>query len=520
MLSSTFSIKSKINNVISRSLVFPALKKDMIFEANSRIPDSNKSSPFTINGKKQGINGGIGVLTDTTGQIVDVFHKYNGISNTKANANTDCNNEPIISTKRAIDLMLNNRGYAPIGGLERLNKAFHNRFLSKVPSTNYTQNIGTIATVGGTGGLRLTMSIIRKFSKDRDVIIMLPQRTWPNHIAIINSEFMDNVKVVEYSIPFMDEYQTPTGSHKLGFQDMSYNHYLVEMEEKFLNIACNIDRNKQDVYVLLQDNCHNPTGRPFDTFSILRNCSIYGFTPIMDMAYGGLHTGSFQNELIENIQMLSYASCSQWFLPISFSKNMGLYSERTGMLVYNLHNKSNVEFNLVNDLANISGNVNQTSRTLISNVPRFGQEIVADIFENDELYGKWEEQLKEISTDLGQLRKVMSSYSNMYGIKDYNRMGRGLFTEFNENDDVVNMMSEKMGIVAVKGGCRFNIASLMTKYNYTFPLSQPINTVIHYLYWSIYHLSKWQKLKKEGKIYSLPEQSDFEKIANDVKYVA
>ena len=516
LISRLQSLKSnKISNVISRSLVFPALKKDLIFEANSRIPDANKSSPFNINGKKQGINGGIGVLTDTSGQIVDVFHQYKGISNHSQNV------EPIISSNRAMELMLNNRGYAPIGGLERLNKAFQNRFLSKLSSNSYTNNIGTIATVGGTGGLRLTMSIIRKFSKDRDVIIMVPERTWPNHIAIINSEFMENVKIVDYAIPYIDEYQTLNASHKLGFQDMSYNHYLVEMEEKFLNIACNIDRNKQDVYVVLQDNCHNPTGRPFDTFSILRNCSIYGFTPIMDMAYGGLHTGSFQNELIENIQMLSYASCSQWFLPISFSKNMGLYSERTGMLVYNLHNTNNsIEFNLVNDFANVSGNVNQTSRTLISNVPRFGQEIVADIFENDELYNKWEQQLKDISNDLGHIRKMMSTYSNMYGIRDYNRMGRGLFTEFHENDEVVNMMSEKMGIVAVKGGCRFNIASLLTKYNYSFPLSQPINTVIHYLYWSIYHLSKWQKLKNDGKTYSLPEQSDFEKIANDVKYVA
>jgi hypothetical protein len=98
-------------------------------------------------------------------------------------------------------------------------------------------------------------------------------------------------------------------------------------------------------------------------------------------------------------------------------------------------------------------------------------------------------------------------------------MGRGLFTEFHQSDKIVDLLSQKKGIIAVKGGCRFNIASLMTNYSYQYPLTSPINTIIHYLYWSIYHLNKWEKLEKEGRTYTLPTEVDFQKIANDVRFI-
>eukprot|EP01022_Parablepharisma_sp_SALTPOND_P028586 TRINITY_DN7119_c0_g2_i1.p3 TRINITY_DN7119_c0_g2~~TRINITY_DN7119_c0_g2_i1.p3 ORF type:complete len:213 (+),score=11.99 TRINITY_DN7119_c0_g2_i1:757-1395(+) len=152
--------------------------------------------------------------------------------------------------------------------------------------------------------------------------------------------------------------------------------------------------------VLLHACAHNPTG--FDPskdqwHQILETVKERKLLPFFDMAYQGFATGDLNQDAYaprlfakEGVEML---------LGQSFSKNLGLYSERTGALHIVCKNTS------------IAGNVKSLLSRMLrlssSGCPSHGARVVTKIMEDKGLYDLWMQDLTEVSGRIKQVRKML-----------------------------------------------------------------------------------------------------------------
>ncbi|HBH33700.1 MAG TPA: aromatic amino acid aminotransferase, partial [Psychrobacter sp.] len=196
------------------------------------------------------------------------------------------------------------RPYLPMEGLPGHRKACQDLLFGKDAPVLQQNRVATIATIGGSGALKVGADFINTWFPESKCYVSDP--TWGNHIAIFEGS---GVEVGKY--PYYDK---ATGTVKFDA--------LIE----FFNTL-----NKNDV-VLLHPCCHNPTGvdltqQQWD--QLLQVIEARGLIPFMDIAYQGFG---------EDMDSDAYAirKVVDMGLPLfvsnSFSKNLSLYGERVGGL--------------------------------------------------------------------------------------------------------------------------------------------------------------------------------------------
>ncbi len=320
------------------------------------------------------------------------------------------------------------RPYLPMEGLAGHRLACQELLFGKDAQVLQEKRVATIATIGGSGALKIGAEFINQWFPQAKCYVSDP--TWGNHIAIFENA---DVEVAKY--PY---YDADTGGVK--FDEM---------------IACFNGLNKDDV-VLLHPCCHNPTGLDLSQEqwdSVLNVVKEKGLIPFMDIAYQG-----FGEDMEADVYAIRKAV--ELGLPLivsnSFSKNLSLYGERVGGL--------SVVCPTEDEAVRVFGQLKFGVRRIYSSPPSHGGHIV-DIVMNDEaLHAQWVEEVyvmrDRIKAMREKLRAVLES-KVAGGDFSYITKQNGMFSFTGLNPEQVAKLQSDYGIYLVSNG-RMCVAGLNT----------------------------------------------------------
>ena len=214
----------------------------------------------------------------------------------------DCNNQPVIfdSVKEAKNRIQNeNHEYTSIEG----NSLFVDKALELLYGNTIFSNICGVQAISGTGACRLGAEFLSKYALNRKCYI--PNPTWINHYNILD---------------------------KSGLTPCKYNYYK-NREIDMKSILKSISDAPRGSIFLMHACGHNPTGiDPNDTQWKQISAAIHfnGLIPFFDCAYLGFVSGDMDIDSFSIRYFTKYHDVV--VVAQSFSKNMGLYGERVGVL--------------------------------------------------------------------------------------------------------------------------------------------------------------------------------------------
>ncbi|MBT0730660.1 amino acid aminotransferase [Rosenbergiella nectarea] len=289
-----------------------------------------------------------------------------------------------------------------------------------------TQCLYTAQTPGGTGALRVAADFLAQHTTARRIWVSNP--SWPNHHNIFTAS---GLEVATYN------YYQPE-SHTLDFSAM-------------LN---SLESAEAGDVVLLHGCCHNPTGidPTLEQWQQLSELLLSkSLLPLFDFAYQGLGQG-----LDEDAQGLRlFAQSHQEFIVCSsFSKNFGLYNERTGAFTLKTTTPQ-------------SGNdafsqVKAVIRANYSNPPSHGAAVVATILNDDSLRAIWEQELLEVRQRIQRMRQLfVQTLQEKGATQDFSFINKqnGMFSYSGLTKEQVMRLRDEFAIYAVASG-RINIAGM------------------------------------------------------------
>ena len=284
----------------------------------------------------------------------------------------------------------------------------------------------TAQTPGGTGGLRVAAELISRQVGATRVWVSDP--TWANHVGIFEAAGME---VMKYSY------------YDAAAHDMDFDAMLADLGQASAG----------DV-VLLHGCCHNPTGIDPDRDQWARLaelCAQRGLLPLFDFAYQGFARGL--DEDAEGLRLFA-EQCDEILVASSFSKNFGIYGERTGA------------FTLVAASAEVAATVFSQVKSIIrviySNPPKHGAALVAAILGDADLRAQWEGEVAAMRDRIRQMRGLLVKTLADKGVnQDFSFIERqnGMFSFSGLSKEQVLKMRADSGVYAVDSG-RFNVAAM------------------------------------------------------------
>ena len=337
---------------------------------------------------------------------------------------------PILSTVKEAERKLleteTSKGYKPIAG-----DPTYGRLVRELLFGGDSELVGggraaTAHAPGGTGALRVVGDYLKQ--NHAGVTLWLSEPTWANHPQIFQKA---GLPIKTY--PYFDKQ-----SNGLSFEP------LLDQLRKL---------GPSDV-VLLHACCHNPTGvdpNPQQWEQIASVLAERGVVPIVDFAYQGFGRGL--DEDAAGVRLLA-KRLPEMFICSSFSKNFGLYNERTGALT--VVGKSSAH------TAAVFSQLKICIRTNYSNPPAHGGSIVSSILGNPELRARWVEELAGMRNRILQMRqrfveelKVKAPSAEFGFIADQ----LGMFSFSGLNREQVERLRTEHAIYVVGSG-RINVAGM------------------------------------------------------------
>lgn len=318
------------------------------------------------------------------------------------------------------------RPYLPMAGLPGHRKGCQELLFGKDAQILQDGLVATIATIGGSGALKVGAEFIHEWFPQSKCYVSDP--TWGNHIAIFEGS---EVEVGKY--PYYDK-----ATSSVKFDEM---------------IAFFETLNKNDV-VLLHPCCHNPTGmdltrEQWDT--ALTVIKARELIPFMDIAYQG-----FGKDMDSDAYAIRKAV--EMGLPVfvsnSFSKNLSLYGERVGGL--------SVVCPSTDEAERVFGQLNATVRRIYSSPPSHGG-LVVDIVMNDEaLHEQWVGEVYAMRDRIKAMRlKLKSVLEEKVPGRDFDYLTEqnGMFSFTGLTPEQVEKLQSKYGIYMVSNS-RMCVAGL------------------------------------------------------------
>ncbi len=339
---------------------------------------------------------------------------------------------PILeSVKKAERLLLEEeqtKSYLPISGDPLYTSCVQRLLFGEHSAVINSGRAVTAHAPGGTGALRIGGELIQKFIPGATIWISSP--TWANHHGIFGAA---------------------------GFKLKSYPYY--NRDTKGLNydefLATLAEVPAGDV-VLLHGCCHNPTGvdlEPDQWKEVAALAADKGWIGFLDFAYQGFGDSVDQDRSSVN----AFAAAGpDFFVASSFSKNFGLYNERTGAIT--------VISSSAQEAAVAQSHLDLTVRVCYSNPPAHGGLIVKTVLSNPELEQNWRRELEGMCRRIISMRSALVEGLASRGVDQdfsYIRQQRGMFSFSGLADDTVAWLKEHKGIYVVGGG-RINVAGLTT----------------------------------------------------------
>jgi len=171
-----------------------------------------------------------------------------------------------------------------------------------------SHQIETVATPGGTGALTLSFKDFASYSKP---IVLLPKLGWPNYPNEVNSFI--------HSIDFYNNY------NEEGTLDIE------DIKEK---IDASLAKGFENVLLLLNDPCENPTGYSLSSeerealLSLVNSYPSHNVHVLLDVAYIDYADEETKKSLVNFLVQLK----SLTYICMSFSKTFSFYGLRVGAL--------------------------------------------------------------------------------------------------------------------------------------------------------------------------------------------
>ncbi|KAG5467196.1 hypothetical protein CUR178_00837 [Leishmania enriettii] len=237
------------------------------------------------------------------------------------------------------------------------------------------ENLVAVQTLSGTGAVSLGAKLLAHVYDTEKTPIYLPDPTWPNHHAIMKSAGWKNIRTYAY-------YDPKTVS--LDFEGMKKD----------------IQDAPQGSVFILHQCAHNPTGvdpspEQWDEVASLMLAKQHQV--FFDSAYQGYASGSLDTDAYA--ARLFARRGIEVLLAQSFSKNMGLYNERTGTLSLLLKDKTK--------RADVKSVLESMIRAEYTSPPAHGARLAHIILSNNELRKEWEAELAAMAERIRTMRRIV-----------------------------------------------------------------------------------------------------------------
>ncbi|KAJ5094564.1 aminotransferase [Penicillium angulare] len=285
----------------------------------------------------------------------------------------------------------------------------------------------SVQTIGGTGANFLGARFLAESLKPSAVWLSDP--SWVNHENIWSSA---GVKVKYY--PYWDK-----ENKSLDLENM-----LKTLDQEA----------KPGDVVVLHACAHNPTGvdpKRRQWKRIAELCLKRELFPFFDCAYQGFASGNLDND---SWAVTYFASKMELGAAQSFSKNMGLYGERVGALHFLVKSPK--------EEAKVKGHLLHLQRGQISQPPRRGAKIVAEILHDRAWFHWWLRDVRKMSFRMKDMREKLHKELVALGTPgDWGHILTqiGMFSYTGLSEEQVESMKKESHVYILKSG-RMSIPGL------------------------------------------------------------
>jgi|TARA_B110000259_G_scaffold77448_1_gene90783 aromatic-amino-acid transaminase len=339
-------------------------------------------------------------------------------------------NTPVLpSVKKAEAQLLENektKSYLSISGTAEYALAVQKLLFGNDSQIISDKRAHTAQAPGGTGSLRIAAEFIKR--QLGDVTIWVSEPTWANHIGVFEAA---GLKIARYR--YYDE----------NVKDIDFDAVISDLQNA-----------KSGDVLLVHGCCHNPTGIDPDKsqwIQLANLCADKNILPLFDFAYQGFAHGI--EEDAEGLRIFT-EHCKELLVASSFSKNFGIYNERTGA------------FTVVAKTADVANTVFSQLKSIIrviySNPPAHGGAVVTIILTDDALRAEWEAEVDAMRDRVHAMRKLFVKTLKQKGVTmDFSFIERqnGMFSFSGLSQKQVIKMREDSAVYAVNSG-RFNVAAM------------------------------------------------------------
>lgn len=334
---------------------------------------------------------------------------------------------PIMAAVRAAEVRLATEGdtkaYQALAGDHSFIDAMTSLVFGPASQVVGEGRLAAIQGTGGTGSLRIAMDLALVAEPGARLHLGLP--SWPNHAALAAAS---------------------------GLELVTHRYFDVEagaLDPESIEAAAGAVR-AGDLF-LFHGPCHNPTGAdlPLDVRArLLRRVAERGGIPLIDAAYYGLGDG-----LAEDLEILRSAAAAvpRALIAVACSKSFGLYRERTGILFAICAD--------ADEARRVQGQMERTSRTLVSMPPAHGAAIVARVLTEAALRSSWEDELAGMRSRMLGLRAELAGLVNRAPMLRGIEHERGIFKILPIAPDQVEALARDHAIHIAPTG-RVNLAGL------------------------------------------------------------
>ncbi|KAL1552221.1 Aspartate aminotransferase, cytoplasmic [Salvia divinorum] len=333
--------------------------------------------------------------------------------------------------KKAENLMLErgeNKEYLPIEGLAAFNKATAELLFGAESVVLQQQRVATVQGLSGTGSLRLAAVLIERYFPGAKVLISAP--TWGNHKNIFN----------DAGVPWSEYRYYDPKTVGLDFDGM----------------ISDIKAAPAGSFVLLHGCAHNPTGidpTPEQWEVIADVIQEKNHIPFFDVAYQGFASGSLDEDA-SSVRLFADRGM-ELLVAQSYSKNLGLYSERIGAI--------NVVCSSSEVAQRVKSQLKRIARPMYSNPPIHGARIVANVVGSPDLFNEWKEEMAVMAGRIKSVRKKLydSITEKEKTSKDWSFILKqiGMFSFTGLNKAQSENMTSKWHVYMTKDG-RISLAGL------------------------------------------------------------
>lgn len=337
---------------------------------------------------------------------------------------------PILPTVKIIEQRLVNeqlsKGYLAIDGHPAYAAQVQQLLLGQDNPLLDSGRVKTAAAPGGTGALRIAAEFIRRQLGITKIHVSNP--TWANHHGIFGQA---GLSVANYS--WFD-----AQTNALDWQGLQADMAAIQAGEAVLLHGC----------------CHNPTGidpTPEQWQQLADSLAGRGILVIFDFAYQGFGAGVEEDAF----SLRAFAeSHPELLVCSSFSKNFGIYNERAGAVSLIGHTAEQA--------ANAFSQIRAIIRSIYSNPPAHGIQVVQGILSSSELKQQWLQELAQMRLRIQQMRTDFVNGLVAEGIQqDFSFIARqnGMFSFSGLTPAQVTRLRDDFGVYIVGNG-RISVAGM------------------------------------------------------------